>query len=296
MPDIVITDEHRELIPDIVEKWVEIGLRTEPADREATEQAIAQICKIFGYEPPPIHWANSCFEAITYLVEEKGVAPSDVLKDVALWGANDANWMANYEFFLEVGVSVDEETKALYEASKVIVENTHWVWLYDEVVVISERPCAFHIDPDEPNQLHCMDGPAIEFRDGWGVYYVHGVEVPGWIIDNPEQITVEKIKETRNAEIKRIMREIYGEGRYLKDIDAKVIDTDARNVSVADITEQRLVGRALVEDDEGFRYLIGTDGSTQRVYYMQVPNTCTTCKEAHEELCGFDESRIISQS
>ena len=82
----------------------------------------------------------------------------------------------------------------------------------------------------------------------------------------------------------------------LKDVGAKVIDTDARNVNVADFTENRLVTRALLEDDEGVRWLVGTDGSTSRVYHMRVPSECQTCKEAHEALCGFDESTIVSQS
>jgi hypothetical protein len=112
----------------------------------------------------------------------------------------------------------------------------------------------------------------------------------------PKEITLENIKQESNAEVKRIIRERYGEGRYLKDIGAKVIDTDAREVSSADFAEGRAVSRALLEDDEKNRVLVGTDGTTKRVYYMQVPSDCKTCDEAHIALCGFDEKRIISQS
>jgi hypothetical protein len=54
--------------------------------------------------------------------------------------------------------------------------------------------------------------------------------------------------------------------------------------------------RALVEDEEGARWLIGTDGSTERVFWMRASRQAATCGEAHEEMCGFEERRLIAES
>ena len=142
-------------------------------------------------------------------------------------------------------------------------------------------------------EQHREDGPAIERLDYW---MWNGVRVPKHAVTAPETITLEDIKTEENTETKRVLRELYGEGRYLQEIAAKIIDRDVAGISQVDCTEERAIPRALVEDDENNRFLVGTDGSTGRVYYMQVPPGCMTCEEAHNALAGFDESRIVSQS
>ena len=291
-----LTQSQLDSIPSFVEEWIKIGLSTEPTDQKAAEEAIRGIYKTAGVDAPNIVWVKSPFEAVKYLVENHEANPGDVLNGVSLWGSHDAYWVANYRFLEGIGVKLTGDVKENFDNIAAITQSCSWVWLYHEIAVAVDRPKAIHLDDSEPRQLHCEDGPAVEYHDGWGVYAIHGVRVPEYVIMRPDEITIEKIKDESNAEVKRIMRERYGEGRYLKDIGAKVIDTDARDVSVADICEGRSVARALVEDDEGNRFLIGTDSTTTRVYYMQVPNTCNTCQEAHEELSGLPEGNIISQS
>jgi hypothetical protein len=76
--------------------------------------------------------------------------------------------------------------------------------------------------------LHCESRAAIEYRDGWGVYAWHGVRVPDWIILQPELITVEKIDQEQNAEIRRVMLERYGFPRFMRDAGAEILDHDER--------------------------------------------------------------------
>ena len=136
--------------------------------------------------------------------------------------------------------------------------------------------------------MHNRKGPAILYGDGFSVYSIHGVRIPSWIIETPEKMTVEDIKKETNAEVRRLMREFYGEGKYLHDIGAKIIDTDSITVDKYAPKGTHII-RTLIEDDEGIRYLIGSDGSTTRTYYMQTDrqNPPNTCVEAHEQLSGF---------
>ena len=56
--------------------------------------------------------------------------------------------------------------------------------------------------------------------------------------------------------------------------------------------------RTLMQTKRGELFLVGTDGSTDRVYTMPIPDDrdIKTCSEAHAAIAGFDESRVVSQS
>jgi hypothetical protein len=87
-----------------------------------------------------------------------------------------------------------------------------------------ERPTAIH--RDEPGRLHSADSKAIEWPDGWGLYRWHGMIVPADLIEHPELITIERIRDERNAEVRRVMVERYGLARYVTDMGAEVVHAD----------------------------------------------------------------------
>jgi len=98
--------------------------------------------------------------------------------------------------------------------------------------MVCERPRVIEYEQIAPrgwgsHRLHCLTGPAVGFVDGWGVYVVHGVRVPRWIIENWELITPEKIESETNAEVRRFMVERYGEARYITDSGLKPIAKDS---------------------------------------------------------------------
>jgi hypothetical protein len=158
---------------------------------------------------------------------------------------------------------------------------------------VVERTTEIHWNEEKIPRIHNPKGPAVAYKDGYSVYAWNATLVPWDIIEKPQDITIERISAENNAEIKRIMREIYGESRFLKDTGAKLVDADNRKVSA--VTDDG-VPRALVSDNEGRKFLVGTDHSTQRVYYMEAPREAKSCREAHEAICGFNEDDILGQS
>jgi hypothetical protein len=94
--------------------------------------------------------------------------------------------------------------------------------VHNDFAIVSDRPERLLVD--DQNRPHCDDGPFCRWRDGSALYAVHGVRVPAWIVENPDQITVEKIDSGQNAEIRRVMMGKYGEGKYLEDSGAQKID------------------------------------------------------------------------
>ena len=111
---------------------------------------------------------------------------------------------------------------------------------------------------------------------------------------DPASITIEEINKEDNVEVRRIMIERYGVGKYLHEAGAKLIDFDHVEIIRG---SGALMPRCLLHDNNGNAFLEGTDGSTDRTYFMPVDPAATTCREAHESINGgLSESRCVVQS
>ena len=94
-----------------------------------------------------------------------------------------------------------------------------------------DRPIVLLVDAE--NRPHCDDGPFCRWSDGSALYSVHGVRVPAYVVERPQDITVEKIQAEGNAEVRRVMidrykrgEEIVGAAAYLRDGKAERLDHD----------------------------------------------------------------------
>ena len=75
-----------------------------------------------------------------------------------------------------------------------IAKSAGWIVPHEHVCWIAERPET--LCTDTHGRLHCADGPALRYRDGWSVYSWKGVRTPAWIIAHPERITRARISKT----------------------------------------------------------------------------------------------------
>jgi hypothetical protein len=158
--------------------------------------------------------------------------------------------------------------------------------MHREFCIISDRPEVLLVD--DMNRPHNEDGPFCRWRDGVALYAVDGVYVPQWVVEQKEQITAADISAEQNAEVRRIMIRFYGEGRYLLETKARVIDADNSPTGIP---------RCLLLDGlSGIKWLVGTDGSTERSYYMPVPDEVATCREAHNAIACANEEHIVLES
>ena len=108
-----------------------------------------------------------------------------------------------------------------YEAT---VESACYWWANKDFVMVCARPRSIH--RDARGRLHNESGAAIDWPDGWGPYSIHGVTVPAAVVEHPETMTVQMIREERNAEVRRVMIERFGRERFLRESDAKMIHRD----------------------------------------------------------------------
>ena len=94
--------------------------------------------------------------------------------------------------------------------------------MHKDFCIVSDRPEFIH--QDEQNRPHSDTGPFCRWRDGWSLYYVHGVKVTRQIVEAPETLTIEQIRGEENAEVRRVMLDRFGWDRYLQGSDAELVD------------------------------------------------------------------------
>lgn len=221
-----------------------------------------------------------------------GLAETTRDLDGVLWPAF-AHYAAAARFYRHVGADPVPGLALRQNLLEELCREGYWSWLGENVVVCGEGPTVAHYDDEQ--RLHNATGPALEFADGFVVYAMQGFLVPPEAVTNPAAITLAQIESERNADVRRILTEVFGHGRYLKESGAELVHMDQVDV-VPGNPAFGSMPRALLRDKRGQRWLVGTDGSTHRVYYMRVPDDVETCEQAHSALAGFSEENIIASS
>jgi len=157
-----------------------------------------------------------------------------------------------------------------------------WWWPTDEGVWASDNPVEYHCDEDRlPHNEH---GPAIRWADGEAVYAVHSVIIDGRFIEDRSTITREIIAGERSMEVRRVLRELYGNARWLHDTQAEVLDMDQVPTVPGKPNDYPWIQRALMRDEDGNRWLMTGDGSTEDVYCIPVEKTTATCADGYDAL------------
>ena len=189
----------------------------------------------------------------------------------SIYGQHDADWLGFYDYFYEV-CGLVQETKKLSGLWK-IAESAGWALPHENICWVSERHNVLKLD--DKGRPHCLSGPAIAYPDGWEIYAVNGVRVPEYVVKYPQEISVEKIHETNNVEVRRVMVERYGPGRYLQDAGATAVHTDKYGTlyRVEQIGDEPLVmvkvTNSTPEPDGHFKD-----------YWLRVPSDMTIAHEA----------------
>lgn len=153
-----------------------------------------------------------------------------------------------------------------------VAREAGWWWPYENLAVLSERPTALH--RDEAGRLDCGDGPAIGYADGFGLYAWRGMPVPGEFLDELVSLTPERIRAEENAELRRVMLEYYGYGRYLAESAAQPLQRD----------ETGILWRIALPDDEDVVMVEVVNSTpepdgTYRTYWLRVPPATRTARE-----------------
>jgi hypothetical protein len=167
-------------------------------------------------------------------------------------------------------------------------KSCNWWIIHSEICFIVDRPSVLCF---ENGRLHCENGPAIKWRDGWELWFLEGVQVTRKIVLEPEKLELEEIENESNLEVRRLMIQRFGPSRYMLESGAECIDFSAGLGLLGSAP------RALYKTSKGEKWLVGSDGSTKRIYWMAVPEQTETCSQAHCAISGMDsENRLLAEA
>ena len=295
-----LTPDQVAQLPAYRDKWLHIGLSTEPASHAAAEQAIAAAYKVVGLAAPSmILWLSSPLHgAWLSAALSHGAQVGDQVRDqvwAQVWaqvgdqvgdqvyragyGSHDASWLAFYDFF---STACGLDSVARLQPLMTLAKDCGWFWPFAGVCIATEKPSVLH--RDERGRLHCADGPALDYRGTWGVWAWHGVRVPQAIIEQPDTITAAMMLAERNSEIARVMLERMGIERFVAEANAQVLHQDVDGAG----QPRRLLAVDMPSDPD--RRIVAVEvqcPSTGHHYLLRVPPTMRNCTEAVAWTYGF---------
>lgn len=137
------------------------------------------------------------------------------------WSCAELSWSATtYLGALQLGhAEVQRWSRPLFEAFAAGAWILHWT---DDTVYWVAKPTV-HLDA--ARRPHHERHAALE-SDVEDLYFWHGVLVPAFVVMHPDSITLQHIDEERNAEVRRVMIQRYGQPRYLQDSGAVLVHQD----------------------------------------------------------------------
>jgi hypothetical protein len=130
-------------------------------------------------------------------------------------------WLSYYDYFInECGLEI-KNVEPFIELAKIC----GWWTPLANVAIIQHKPLEIH--RDEQGRLHNPNGAAVKYRgknSNSNVYAVHGVRVGQNVIER--KYNVDDIDKEQNAEVRRVMIELYGQDRYIIDSKAELVHKD----------------------------------------------------------------------
>ena len=176
--------------------------------------------------------------------------------------AYDSDWAAFYSYWERISIFKHEG----FERYIKYLKATPFMAVFLEgLAVVCEPPQ--YIQRDSEGRLHCETGPALEWLDGFKLYFWHGVEVGEDLIMHPERVTREDILREGNAEKRRCIMEKL-EGRF-----AELLGLETLDIGVLNGSEVMLL-RTKEKDDivDDYLYFVRVlCPSTGRMYHLPIP-------------------------
>lgn len=160
----------------------------------------------------------------------------------------------------------------------------YW-WPHTHFCMVSDRPCGLRRNAE--GRLSSESAPAIEWRDGWKLWYIDGVRVDEQIVMKPQTQTVEQLDKEMNGDVRSIRLRRFGWTRYLKETGAKVLD---RRDNEIENTKEALFRTA--RGDVVFVPVCPTG----RVFGLPVPPGIQTCEQAQAWLAGDHRFRVLART
>lgn len=213
-----LTPEQEKDLESFYQEMLKIGRSIEPINHDKAESIISELYKAAGFEKPEFIW----FPSIKAIVDFKKENGDKSGTNGHFAGQQWIGWKAFYVFCAKIGVKFKDEDQKLLDLWFEESKNLHWWFPYKKHVLLSERPIRLTVN--ERGQLHNEKVKAIEYSDGWGLYYLNGVNVPEKLVTtDAEDLSLDFFTKEKNADVKAEFVRKFGVERMLH--LGKMVDT-----------------------------------------------------------------------
>lgn len=187
------------------------------------------------------------------------------------WGQHDGYWIGTYLFANSIRVTFSPEETRMLELWALIARSCSWWCPYSRTVVISNRPGRISCNHAGNNmRLHCDNGPALTFRDGYSLWSLNGVTVPRTIVETPaDKLDPKLLVLERNAEVRGVIASKIGIDRLCSRL-GEILDSAG---------SYQLINLGL-GDWRRRPYLKMLNPSTGAIHFEGVPPDILTVREA----------------
>ena len=186
-------------------------------------------------------------------------------------GQHEFGWLCGYQFLHDI-CRLRSETSMLGGLWS-IASQVGWFVPYENVCWLSDRHNVLR--SDDLDRLHCSDGPALAYPDGWSAYAWKGIALPSTYLTDPESISIASIHNQHDRRLRRCMIEILTPERFVEIGGARCVSQDEAG---------KLWQKAWPDGDvwaavEVANGTPGPDGRRTR-YFLQVPPQRYTARSA----------------
>ena len=257
-----------------------------PVDRERIADRLTACLAGVSREKLQVRFLDRADEISSVVIKARAAWDARAARDAwaarAAWDARAARdaWTASWDCSWLPVISIgaleraDRKLHSIWLPLLEAFEAGAWLfWITADELVVAERPSA--VRTDDRRRLHHASEPAFSWLSDIREFYIHGVHVPSYIIEQPETITITEIESERNAEVRRVMIERYGRARFLTESGAAQIHAD----------DFGILYRKEVTGDEPIvmvKVINATPdpAGTFKDYFLRVPPTMRAAREA----------------
>ena len=161
-----LTEDQKQLMLEVRDEWLS-KLKHGTDEKKAVKLVRYVMTDILNMRMPKVTILDSPMRCQEYANRKLGTKKNYDMSYRA--DISDYGWVAHYDFFDKIGVALSDKFKKYRD---LVDCNIYSSLQFDKEWVISRMPT--HIRKDGAN-LSSTDSAAMEFADGYKLYYIHGV-------------------------------------------------------------------------------------------------------------------------
>ena len=205
-----LTPDQEKDLQAFYNEMLAIGRSIESIDHEKCESIISKFYERINLKVPKFLYFPSPKALLDYKVlcgDTSGV-------NGYFAGQQWIYWKAFYTFGEKIGVQYKKEDGELLAEWMQESKNLHWWFPFENYCLICERPIRLTVN--DAGQFHNESVKAIEYSDGWGLWYLNGISVPEVLVTtDAENLSTDFFTNEKNADVKAEFVRKYGVERML---------------------------------------------------------------------------------